>query len=407
MANTTPPALASPAVPAHGPLTDNAGKSAMVFVRDQDSEGVIRQCLADLQLTNATIANGTVATATSTLREGPSPRLLIVDCQGLEDPVAGVRELANVCEPTTGVIVIGTVNDIRIYRALRDAGVVEYYYKPLVRSLVLQTCQSILSGANPEPAARTGKLVCVLGVRGGVGATTIATSTAWHLARVNKRQTAFVDLDLQYGDAALQFDVQPTAALKEALDHPERVDELFLERAVIHVDDRIGLLAGLHGLDDTVILREGAVQSLLQNVLRRYRYVFVDIPAALAPEMIRVVHMPGTLLLVSSASLACARDVARWRARIGPNSAERSTLHILNEAGAANGLPIEAFEKAAGATPDLIVPDSSDIAIASRLGVRGLQECRPLQRALVPLIRQLSGEEPAVARRPWPLSLFD
>jgi pilus assembly protein CpaE len=134
-------------------------------------------------------------------------------------------------------------------------------------------------------------------------------------------------------------------------------------------------------------------------MLNRYRYVFVDIPPAVAPRILHLLHLPGTVLLVSTGSLTCARDVARWREMIGPNSAERTTLHILNKSGAADGLPGEEFVRAAGMTPDITIPFSREIGVASRLGVRGLQNCPALLRGLDPLFSQLSGEGPPVVRR--------
>jgi len=96
-------------------------------------------------------------------------------------------------------------------------------------------------------------------------------------------------------------------------------------------------------------------------------------------------------------TLACARDVGRWRAAIGPNSAEHTTLHILNKSGADDSLPDEEFTRAVGTAPDIIIPFVREIAISSRLGMRGLQTCGPLNRALLPLLQQLSGEGPAVS----------
>jgi len=114
-------------------------------------------------------------------------------------------------------------------------------------------------------------------------------------------------------------------------------------------------------------------------------------------------HLPGTVLLVSGGSLVCARDVARLRAKFGPNSAERSTIHILNKSGAGESLSEEEFARAVGTPPDIVLPFLNEIAIASRLGVQGLEKCAPLQRALMPLYSQLSGEEP-VAPLKWRLS---
>ena len=376
-----------------------AMQTATVFARDRDSEGVIRQCLSDLAIAVAEFRNGGINDAIAELKTQSSPRLLIVDIQGVDDAVARVRDLADVCEPETGVIVIGDVNDIRIYRSLKAAGVGEYFFKPLVRALVMQACHSILTGSTDHTTSRTGKLVFVLGVRGGVGATTIAVATAWYMAEQLKRRVGLLDLDLHFGDAALQLDATPSHALREALDHPERVDELFLERGMTRVGERLGVLAALEALEENFAADEAAIHSLLEHLLHRHRYIFVDVPASAAPGLTHVLHLPATTLLVSTGSLVCARDVARLRERLGPNSAERTTIHILNKNGASDSLSAEEFNGAAGAEPEIVIPNARDIAAASRLGVKGLQKCSTLHRGLAPLLRQLSGAQLVNQRR--------
>jgi len=325
---------------------------------------------------------------------------------GVEDPVARIRELANVCDPTTGVIVIGETNDIRLYRDLKAAGIVEYYFTPLVRALVMQSCNAIMTGSTSQVAPRTGKLIFILGVRGGVGATTIGVTTAWHLAEIRKRRVAVLDLDLQFGDAALQLDATPTHALQEALDHPERVDELFLDRGVARASERLGVFAALEALDDSLMPDKDAVLSLLERLLRRNRYVLVHVPTTSAPHLMSVLHMPGTIVLVTSGTLVCARDIVRLREKIGPNSAERTTIQILNKSGASESLSDEEFASATGTVSDIVVPYAREIAAASRLGVQGLQKSSPLQAGLAPLFRQLSGEEPAREKKSLLRGLF-
>jgi len=366
--------------------------TAQVYVVDRDSEGVIRQALNDLGVQDAEFVQGTVEMATHTLAKQPSPRLLIVDVSGVDDPVMRLGALAEVCEPNTGVLVIGDRNDIILYRDLKAKGVVEYFFKPLISDLVARACSGILTGAAADQAARTGKLVLVLGVRGGVGATMIAVNTAWYLAVTRQRWVMLLDLDLQSGDAALQLNVNPSHALSEAFEHPERVDKLFLERAVVHVESRFDLLASLEPLGEALPLSEGAVLAVLENVLRRYRFVFVDVPVTLAPALTSVLHLPSVCVLVSDGGLVAARDVARWRERIGPNSPERTTLHILNKAGGPGSLPEAEFNRAAGKPPDMIIPYDADLAAAVNLGIKVTQESPVLKRGLAPLLRQLAGE---------------
>jgi pilus assembly protein CpaE len=380
-----------------GPATATAGRSAaataQIFVADPEATATIRQTIDSIGLRNAEFISGNIETATAALAQRASPRLLIVDISGLENPVAKVNELAEVCEPNTGVIVIGDRNDIVLYRDLKHAGVVEYFFKPLVGNLVTRACNVVLGGETDAPATRTGKLVFVLGVRGGVGATTIAVNTAWYLAETRQRWVMLVDLDLQTGDAALQLDVSPTHALREAFEHPERIDKLFLERAVIQVEHRIDLLASLEPLAETVTIEESAVLTLLERLLNRYRFIFVDLPPPVAMRMMQVLELPSTCVLVSNGTLASARDVARWRQLIGANTAGRTTLHLLNQQGAPGSLSDADFARAAGRTADIVIPYERDIGVANTLGIKGAQQNAALKRGLAPLLRHLSGEQ--------------
>ena len=378
-----------------GPARDGiptATPRAMVYVRDPGSEGIVRQALADLGVDGTSFSTGGVEAAIAALAQRESPRLLVVDISGTDDPVARVHDLAQLCEPTTGVVVIGDTNDVVLYRNLKHAGIVEYFFKPLVSSLVGTTFGYILNGSGSPAAPHTGKLVVIMGMRGGAGATSVATAAAWHLAEVSHRHVLLLDLDLTAGDMALQLDQVPNHTLSEALQQPQRVDDMFIDRGVLHVTAHLDLLASLEPLEPSSPFTEASLLLLLDNLLSRYRYVFIDLPAALAPQFPRLLQLPGVTILICDPSLVAARDVARWREKIGPNTASRSTVHILNKAGAYGSLPTEEFARAAGHTPDLMVPYEREIAAASLEGAKGLNKHGGLIRALGPALQNITGE---------------
>jgi pilus assembly protein CpaE len=225
-----------------------------------------------------------------------------------------------------------------------------------------------------------------------VGATTIVTNMVWNLAERLKRRVALVDLDLYSGDAALQLDAAHTHALHEALEHPERVDDLFLDRATIHVTERLSLLSSLEKLAEFTVPKEEAVLPLLEKLINRHRYVIVDVPPAPASRLPRMLCLPSVCLLVSDASLVSARDVVRWREVIGSSGPERQILHILNKNGSHGSLPVDKFIQAAGQAPDITIPYDRDIGVASNIGVRGVQKCAALQHGLLPLFSLVAGE---------------
>ena len=366
---------------------------AMLYLGDGDSTNVIRQALADLGVFEIEATTGNLDTAIADLSHRRSPRFLAVDISGFEDPVGRLAQLADVCEPGTRVIVVGETNDIALYRQMQAMGVAEYFFKPLVSSLVARTCESILTGRTGQPAQQLGKLVFVMSLGGGAGATTVAVNTAWHLAAKLQRRVMLLDLHMNSGDAALQLNVAPTGSLREALEHPERIDDLFLERAVIRVTERLSVMATLQPFSEFFAPDEKVIAVILQRLLNRHRYVIVDLPAWLARRMPGPIHLPGTYVLVSNATLVAARDVPRWREQIGPNTPDRAVLHVLNKFGAHGGLPLPDFTHAAGQPPDMIIPYDRRLGDASALGIAAMQDCRTFQRALSPLLRRLSGQQ--------------
>ncbi len=369
-----------------------------VFVNDQDSEGIIRQSLNIIGLDNASFTSGTVDTAITAFKKDRSPNLLIVDVSGVDDPVASMRKLADVCEPDVTVLVIGDRNDIVLYRDLKNIGISEYFLKPVVRDVFTRTCNNTLFPKNKQPRMRTGKLVFVLGMRGGVGTTTIATNIAWHLAEVRHRHTMLLDLDIQCGDTALQLDTSSSNALREAFEHPERVDKLYLERGAKHLSERLDLLATLESLDTPLIPTESGALPLLEKLIARYRFVVVDLPAYVASSLPRLLHMQSISILISNSSLTAARDVARWREYLGADSPERSTIHVLNHVTPHGGLSDADFIKGCGKEPDFVIPYDSKMTSASNYGIEAMQQCAVFNRGLTNILHHLTGDAVETSR---------
>lgn len=373
--------------------------SALAFVQDSASENTVRHCFADLGMADAEVRHGTIDSAIRALPRQKRPRMLIVDVSGVDDPVLRLNQLVDVCDPSTDVVMLGDRNDIVLYRDLKAAGVAEYFFKPVASDILMRALNGVLTGHPETGSARTGKLIVVMGVRGGVGTTTLAVNSAWYLAEVLQRRVALLDLDLQTGDSALQLDVTPGPALREALEHPERVDDLFLARGVVRVTPRLDLLASLEPLGDLVMPDEQAALDLIGKLLQRYRYVFVDVPVETAIKFNELLHMPGTVILVSDASLIATRDVLRWRDKVGANSPKRSILHVLNKRGGEGSLPEKEFIDVVGQPPDVIMRYDRNVARTSSLGVKTMQNCTTIRRAMGTLALHLTGDS-SVSRRP-------
>jgi pilus assembly protein CpaE len=158
----------------------------LAFVSDETSEEVIKQLpLADFGL-NLLIFRGSVKNAYEYLKTNHSPRILLVDITGCSLPISEVAALAEVCEPGVEVVSIGETNDISIFRGLLNLGVRDYIVKPLSPSLLVRSFENILySEKKTEKTtgfSRLGSVISFIGMRGGVGTSTLAANSAWLLS---------------------------------------------------------------------------------------------------------------------------------------------------------------------------------------------------------------------------------
>ena len=192
------------------------------FLSDNEDQDIARGVAGALGWPAERIHDGGIRYAIQTLAVSPSPSVLLVDLSEAKNPLEEIDGLAEVCEPGTIVICCGTTNDVRFYRELINFGIQDYLVKPFteeqLHEVIMQAqLQQNEAQERTEVAKTPHNLTAVIGVRGGVGATTIAVSTAWLLAEHKQRNTALLDLDVHFGTGALSFDVEPGRGLTDAL----------------------------------------------------------------------------------------------------------------------------------------------------------------------------------------------
>ena len=210
------------------------------FVCDDATADMLRPVAVEHGWSPEKVNKGGLRNAVQSLSVSASPNILFVDLSESADPLNDINALAEVCEPGTIVIASGTVNDVRLYRDLVASGIHDYLLKPFTVDQLRDTfahAQMILSG--PRGEAQVDKphvMAAVIGVRGGVGASTVATSLAWLLGEKARRTTALLDLDVHFGTGALALDLEPGRGLTDAIENPSRIDGLFIERAMVRAN---------------------------------------------------------------------------------------------------------------------------------------------------------------------------
>lgn len=379
--------------PAEGPSYALSRPVLVAYVTDAESEGTLRAALSDLGADLA-IQRGGIGHAIRDLARKPTPQVLIVDVSGVDNPIEALDELANVCEPDVKVLVVGEQTDLGFYREItRGLGVVEYLEKPLTRDAVVRLFLPVVQGRTAFPHEIIGgRIVAVVGAHGGVGTTTVAVNLAVLLAEHTRGYVALVDLNLQTGAAAMMLGVKPSAGLRVALEQPDRVDALFLDRTAVAVSDRLRLIAAEEPFEEAPRPTASGVARLMALLRRRFNWIVVDMPTAADAALLAVYPVAQTRILVLTPDIVAIRDTARLRTMLTRLAGNDRALTVLNRFGIRGGLPVEMVEKGLGTRIDLRLPEADKAVLAAlNLGVPACTRSKSFRQALLALTREVSG----------------
>lgn len=309
----------------------------LALVTDTATETTARLAAAELGLGEIAVEGADLVAAAERLKARSSPSVLIVDLDGScigpdADPLVGLNHLAEACDPDVKVVAIGTRNDIGFYRILLQAGVADYLVKPITatdlvrairegtgfgaRSAVVELAPHLDGKAKPR------RLVAVVGARGGVGATMVATNLALALSGHTVKTATLLDLDLRFGTTALAFDIEPGSGFKDVLADPTRIDPLLIERASIKVSDRLVVLAAEENIADALPATAGLV-PLIETLARAGDWVVADMPRDVILREPDCLQTAAAIVVVTDLSLASLREVLRlkeWAANTAPQA---------------------------------------------------------------------------------------
>ena len=367
----------------------------VAFIVDAKSEDAVREGLSDLSSEDLDLRRGGIRAAIAAMQRQATPKVLIVDVSGEERPLSALGDLANAVEPDVCVLVVGEVDHVDFYREVtRSMGASEYLAKPLTRDAVTRHFGAFLSGQvrAGQDVALGGRAVSVTGVRGGVGATTIAVNLAWNLGVAMHRHTVLVDPDIHLGAAAFLLNVQPGLGLRMALEMPERIDALLAERAAQPAADRLHILASEEKPSVLANHAPGAAGVLVEALRRRYNFIIADVPFAPVPLYHDMLDLVDQRVLVMEPTLAAIRDTVRLLTLPkGPRQDQRAVI-VLNRVGLPGGLTRRQVEEALKMKVDVAIPDQPrQVGNAATLGEAAMKSSAGVRAGIQELARQVAG----------------
>lgn len=368
---------------------DSTRASVLAFVTDDASGEALRRGLEDcLPANGLDVRRGDLQSAAKALQKIKTPDILILDVTGDPRPLTTLGDLSEVVEPHVKVLVIGDQDDVEFYRYLtRQLGALEYLHTPLLAENVARHFGPvIMQRGRKEDAVHGGRVVTLTGARGGVGATTLTANLAWHLSVQLRHHTLLMDADMQRGTAAMLLGADTGPGLRVAIQSPERIDELLIERSALPVNDRLHVLAATEDLGDTQTYVDGAAQRLVSSLRRRYNYILVDAAFSPLPFNRALLDIAHQRILVMEPTLASVRDTMRLLSLASGAAQSRRAVVVLNRSNAPGALQRQQIEKMLGFAPDISIPDlARTLETSATLGTPAVAARGPFRNAIVDL----------------------
>ena len=282
--------------------------SIHAFCETPATTALIEKASVDRRLAKAhlTMHMGGLAKAIDQFQTVATPNLIILETlAGGSEIFAQLGELAEVCDPSTKVVIIGQVNDIILYRELIRQGISEYIVRPQSPLQIIKAIADLYVDPAAPPIGRT---LAFVGARGGVGSSTLAHNIGWCSAEEFHSDTILLDLDLPFGTASLDFDQEASAGLYEALSSPERLDDVLLDRLLQKHTDHLSLFTAPSALDRDYDVDDQAYETVIDIVRGSAPTVVVDVPHVWCSWSKRLLTTADEIVITTTPDLAAFRN---------------------------------------------------------------------------------------------------
>jgi pilus assembly protein CpaE len=282
--------------------------SVQAFCETVETAAAVQAASEDRRLAKAhvKIQMGGATAAAEAYNNSPTPNVILIESENRAEELLGsLDQLAEVCDPGTRVIVIGRINDVGFYRELTKRGISDYLISPVCTIDVVRAVCGLFSQQDAKPV---GRLIAVVGAKGGVGASTVAHNIAFAIARDLSLSSVVTDLDLAFGTAGLDFNQDPPQGIADAVFSPDRIDVNFVDRLLSKCTDHLSLLAAPATLDRVYDFNAEAFDGVFDALRASIPCVVLDVPHQWSAWTKRVLVSADEILVVAGPDLANLRN---------------------------------------------------------------------------------------------------
>lgn len=280
------------------------GIATFIIDADETSYRMTKSLITEIQWIDIVGEGADPSQALASVRQ-VKPAVVILNLYPDEADLLGLAEKITSALPEATLFVTSKdKNPETIIRAVR-AGAREFLSQPLSKEELIEAFTKVrLSSHRATEGVSRGKVISVFGMKGGVGATTIAINLAVSLTQQAERKVILVDLNLQLGNAPLFLNMKPKYSIVDIAGNIEDMDPMTIKGILPRHDSGMYLLAGPAHPEHSELVRESHIDRIIRFLRSMFDYIVIDTTNVLGERTLRALDESDVILAVLTDDLA-------------------------------------------------------------------------------------------------------
>lgn len=327
-----------------------------------------------------------------TILEDGSVNLIFFHLDPKPEPVLEVIDQVSTRYPAIALIAISHQSDPQAILAPMRAGCDQFVCEPIEHadfsSAVSRVASRRLSSSTKS------RCVCVVAPSGGSGATSIACNLALEIGHLSDRECALVDMNLQFGDVAMLFDVDPKYSMFDLADASGHLDRAILSSTITSLPCKVALLARPENIEQEEAVTPEVVHGVIELLAAAYENVVIDLPGSIDPRTSAALAQADLIIVICQLLVPSVRNAKRYGAAlVAMGIPEERVQYVINRSeGKSSRLSASDLEEAVKKKVFGCVPnDYQFVAKSIDLGrpIAALDHNNPVRAAIRKLAKRI------------------
>ena len=243
------------------------------------------------------------------------PDVVLMDINMPEMDGIAASEAISSQSPNVQVVMMSVQGEADYLRRSMLAGAREFLIKPfsgeeLVTSIhrVHQFAAARRAAAPPPPAPRRGKVIAVLGSKGGCGASTLAVNLAVALRDETKARVALLDANLEFGDVGVLLNLPNNRTIADLVSGKAEIDEEVLDGTMAGHSSTVKVLLAPSRPELAELVKPEHLKRIMELLDKSYDFIVIDLWKSFQEATIFFLDHADLILLVSTADIPAIKN---------------------------------------------------------------------------------------------------